>query len=256
MAGSELVAVLRGDLDEIAEHVVVPDLERLHLGVVGVAGLQRGHHPAGFVAQRAPGSRQAPHRIAPRRSRRRASRAATGSPSAAASCAAIAGSGRCNAAIASVISATAGVAVSRSRSSAASGLETIANRGEIARAAARHHQPSQRAGEVGRGGEARADVAAQERVGREQLDRVEPARDHGGVGQRGGKALRQQPRAGDGDGAVDGADQRAAALAGLRAHQLRGWSASRHRSRASRRRPHGSAATAAAAGRSGCARHR
>ena len=49
----QLLAVLRGHLDEIAEHVVVPDLQRAHAGRVGVARLQRRDHAAGFVAQRA-----------------------------------------------------------------------------------------------------------------------------------------------------------------------------------------------------------
>ena len=40
------VAVLRGHLDEIAEHVVVADLQALHAGVVSVARLHRGHHEA------------------------------------------------------------------------------------------------------------------------------------------------------------------------------------------------------------------
>ena len=52
-ARQQLVAVLRGHLDEIAEHVVVPDLQRAHAGLVGVARLQRRDHPARFVAQRA-----------------------------------------------------------------------------------------------------------------------------------------------------------------------------------------------------------
>ncbi len=47
----QLLAVLRGDLDEIAEHVVVPDLERLDAGVVGIARLHRGDHAARGVAQ-------------------------------------------------------------------------------------------------------------------------------------------------------------------------------------------------------------
>ncbi len=49
----QLVAVLRGDLDEIAEHIVVPDLERLDAGVVGVARLHRRNHEARGVAQAA-----------------------------------------------------------------------------------------------------------------------------------------------------------------------------------------------------------
>ena len=51
--GHQLVAVLRGDLDEIAEHVVVPDLQRADAGRFGVAHLQRGDDAARFVAQRA-----------------------------------------------------------------------------------------------------------------------------------------------------------------------------------------------------------
>ena len=38
--GEQLLAVLRGDLDEIAEHVVVPDFQRAHAGRLGVARLQ------------------------------------------------------------------------------------------------------------------------------------------------------------------------------------------------------------------------
>ena len=51
--GHQLVAVLRRHLDEIAEHVVVPDLEDADAGVFGVARLQRGDDAARFVAQRA-----------------------------------------------------------------------------------------------------------------------------------------------------------------------------------------------------------
>ena len=52
-ARQQLLAVLRAHLDEIAEHIVVPDLQRAHAGVLGIARLQRGDHPARFVAQRA-----------------------------------------------------------------------------------------------------------------------------------------------------------------------------------------------------------
>ena len=68
----QLLAVLRGHLDEIAEHVVVAHLERAHAGLVGVARLQRRDHAARFVAQ-ARASRRAPRRIRRARSRRRAS---------------------------------------------------------------------------------------------------------------------------------------------------------------------------------------
>ena len=49
----QLVAVLRGDVDEIAEHVVVPDFQRADAGRLGVTHLQRGDDAARFVAQRA-----------------------------------------------------------------------------------------------------------------------------------------------------------------------------------------------------------
>ncbi len=42
--GHQSVAVLRGDLDEISEHVVVANLETLHACVVGVARLHRRDH--------------------------------------------------------------------------------------------------------------------------------------------------------------------------------------------------------------------
>ena len=45
-----LLAVLRRHLDEVAEHVVVPDLERLDAGLVAVTRLQRGDDAAGLVA--------------------------------------------------------------------------------------------------------------------------------------------------------------------------------------------------------------
>ena len=51
-------------------------------------------------------------------------------------------------------------------------------------------------------------------------DRVEPVRDRGRIGQRRGEPLRQQPRARRRHRAVDGGEQRAAPLAGERAHQF------------------------------------
>ena len=51
--GEQLLAVLRGHLDEIAQHVVVADLERADAGLVRVARLQRRDHAARFIAQRA-----------------------------------------------------------------------------------------------------------------------------------------------------------------------------------------------------------
>ena len=49
----QLVAVLGCDFHEIAEHIVVPDFQRLDLGLLGIAGLERGNDAARFIAQRA-----------------------------------------------------------------------------------------------------------------------------------------------------------------------------------------------------------
>ena len=43
--------MLRGDLDEIAEHIVVADLQALDAGVLGIARLHRGDDEARGVAQ-------------------------------------------------------------------------------------------------------------------------------------------------------------------------------------------------------------
>ena len=41
---NQFVAVLGGDLDEIAQHIVVPDFERADAGILSVARLQCGDH--------------------------------------------------------------------------------------------------------------------------------------------------------------------------------------------------------------------
>jgi len=47
------LAVLRGHFDEIAEDIVVLDLENANAGFFDVTRLQCGDDAAGFVAQRA-----------------------------------------------------------------------------------------------------------------------------------------------------------------------------------------------------------
>ncbi len=47
----QFIAVLRRDVDEIAEHIVMPDFQRPDAGGLGVAHLQRGDDAARFVAQ-------------------------------------------------------------------------------------------------------------------------------------------------------------------------------------------------------------
>ena len=53
--GQEPLALGGRHLDEIAEHVVVLDLERADAGLLGIARLQTDDHVAGVVAQLARG---------------------------------------------------------------------------------------------------------------------------------------------------------------------------------------------------------
>ena len=47
----QLVAMLRSDVDKIAEHVVVPDFQRADAGGLGIFDLKRGDDAARFIAQ-------------------------------------------------------------------------------------------------------------------------------------------------------------------------------------------------------------
>jgi hypothetical protein len=100
-------------------------------------------------------------------------------------------------------------------------MQAIADCGEVARPAATDHEPRQRAGEIGRRREPGANVGAQIDLAHKQPDGVEAPDDRGRVGERRREALRQHAGARDRDGAIDGGDQRAAALAALGAHQLK-----------------------------------
>ena len=77
----QLVAVLRGHLDEIAEHVVVPDLQRADAGLLGIARLQGGDR-RGAIRRAARAPRRAPRRS--RRATKPPSRRNSGSSSASA----------------------------------------------------------------------------------------------------------------------------------------------------------------------------
>ena len=168
----QAIAVLRGHLDEIAEHVVVPDLERADLGFVRVARLQRGHDPARLIAQRpgliecliVTGANEAAVAAKRRKlvgervgklTRYRRIRAAQG------------GSG-----FAEFLRER--LEVTQPAGEFLGGQESLADRGEIARSAAPERQPRERAGQIRCGGEARAQFAAQRR-GRPASRRSRPA---------------------------------------------------------------------------------
>ena len=214
----QLVAVLRGDLDEIAEHVVVADFEALDGGRLGVARLHRGDDEARGVAQIAGlverGLIAFAHKaavaldqrqlfgqraleFARQFARRPAQRRHHG--------------GDFRRRI---------LKLRQSRQRGIGRQNAVAQSREVARAAASDRQSRQRARHVGRGAQRGADFVAHGGVGDEGGDRIEPPRDRGAVGERRGKPLRKQARSGCGHGAVDGVEQRAAPFAGQRPRQF------------------------------------
>ena len=206
----EAFGVVGADLDEIAEHVVVLDLQTANLGLAGVARLQAGNHPAALVAEpprlvelgvvavadEAAVALQM-RQIWPERGgegfdqpgRRRGD------------------GGRRRGDL-------LGEGAVQPAGDPPGGGETVADGGEIARAAAVEGEPRQRPGEVGRGGEVAAEPLSEPGVGEHEGDRVEAAGDEGGVGRGTGETAGEQPGAGAGDRAVDRRDQAAAPLAG------------------------------------------
>lgn len=98
--------------------------------------------------------------------------------------------------------------------------ERVAQRGEIARAAAAEREALQRPRNVGAAPQRRAQVLAQPLGAEEELDRVEPVGDRARVGEGRREPLGEQPRSGPRDGPVDGGEEAAAALAGESLRQL------------------------------------
>ena len=182
--------------------------------------------------------------------------AGNSSASARASSVAIAASGRRSAAMAVGDIARHVRQRRKARGKFRRGANPVADRGEIARPAAADDDARQRARQIGHGLERAAQIAAHGAVVDESRDRIEPVRDFVRIGQRRGEPLRQQARAGRRHRAVDGRQQRAAPLAGERANQFEIGARRLIDRRAWRRRPRAPAATAAAACRSACARHR
>ena len=227
----QFVAVLRGDLDEIAEHVVVADLQALDAGIVGVARLHRGDDEARGVAQIAALVERRLIAFADETAVALDQRQLLGER-----------------------------AFEFAREIARRAAQRLHHRGDllrrIARAApsrasawsaakmpsrrpARSRGPPRptdnRASARDMSGAARSVVRISSRagaIGDEGRDRVQPPRDRRAVGQRRREPLRQQPRAGGSHRAVDGIEQRAAPFAGQRPRQFEigaGGGIDRHR---------------------------
>ena len=213
----------RRDLDEIAEHVVVADLQRLDAGRLGISRLQAGDDLAAAVAQApmlveigvgavadeaavaridAEASRRAPPTETARSARGAAARRSTmpissrGSPSASPRAQELRGKG-----------------VRRSESHRATAPRSRGPpRPSASRASARARS--------GAGLQRFAQIVPQARLVGEIGDRIEPRVQRRRIGQRTAEPARQLARAGRGDGAVDGGKQAPGARALVRAHQL------------------------------------
>ena len=210
-----------GHLDVVAEHVVVPDLQRRGRRSPRRSRLQPGDHAARLVAQRA-ASRRARRRSPRARSRRRASSSGSSSASAASSM------------LGEVPAGSAAIAASAAASSAGSARPPSS----VARSApprrARRAARRGRAGRRGRAPAATARAACRRRrfsACAQRLARAASRRRRtptassrasiaAGIGQRRDQPLGEQPRAAAGHRAVDRGEQRAVAAAGQRAHQF------------------------------------
>ena len=224
------VAVLRRDLDEIAEHVVVPDLERLDAGILGVARLHRGDDEAGSVAQIAAFVERGLITLADEAAVALDQRQLFGQR-------AFELAGKVARGPAQRLHHGDDLRRRRfdlrqPRQCLIRREDAIAQARQIARAAASDRQPRQGARHVGCGLERGADIVTRGAVGNERRNRIQPPCDRRAVGKWRGKALCQQPGAGGGDGAVDRIEQRSAPLAGQRARQFEvgaGGGVDRHR---------------------------
>ena len=226
----QLVAVLRRHLDEIAEHVVVADLERLDAGILGVARLHRGDDEAGGVAQIPALVERGLIAFADEAAVALDQRQLFG---------------ECAFEFAREVARGTAQRLHHGhdfrrrrfelrepRQRRIGSEDAVAQARKIARAAASDRQPRQGARHVGRGAQRGSDIVARGAVGDKGRNRIQPPRDCRAVGERRGETLRQQPRAGGGDGAIDRIEQRSAPLARQRARQFEigaGGGIDRHR---------------------------
>ena len=107
-------------------------------------------------------------------------------------------------------------AVAQHRAHPARFGQPVADLAQIARTAAARDQPPQRAPDIGRLPQHRAQIGAQQRIGVEMVDAGQPLFDRAAIRQRGGQVLGQLARARAGGAAVDAGDQAAGAPAALR----------------------------------------
>ena len=227
-----------GDLDEIAEHVVVAHLQRFDAGRVGVARLQPGDHLAAAVSELAMLIEIAVKTIADEAAVALVQRQLVGErrvkdlldvlghrfeP-------------RCDS-IELLRQAEAG-GTGEMRGKRSGRGDGIAHRAEIARTATGKRKPRQRPRQVRRAFQLLAQRLPQPRLAGEIGDGVETRIDGGGIGERAAEPARKLARACAGDGAVDGREQACGARALVRSHKLEiGASCGVDEQQASRRFP-------------------
>src|SRR5215472_3813787 len=213
--GHQLFAVLRRNINEIAEHIVVPDFQRANAGGFGVAHLQARDHAPRFVAQRA--------RPIERRCVAGADKAAVAPQMWQLVSEHLAQFlGERGVALAQLLCDFRDIArqvgqARESRREVRRGKDAVANGAEIARPAAADDDTRQCARQIRCAFEPRAQIAARRGIGGECRHRVEPMTDLDWIAQGRGEPLRQKPRPCRGDSAIGGAKERAAPLAGERA---------------------------------------
>ncbi len=211
------VGVPRRDLDMIAEHRIVADLERADAGRIAVARLERCDRAAavgGGVAERvergviAFGDIAALRRIDRRRFDQRRAQA-IGERGMAAELRQQLGEQR------RAVALRFELGLQRGR-----GGEAVAQQGEVARASPAGGKPGQRAREIGHGFQRLAHPLAADRILVQPCGEREPRLDRRLVGQRRANILAQQAAAGGRLAAVDLAEQASGNAAADRARQL------------------------------------
>jgi hypothetical protein len=201
-------AVLRGHFDEIAEDIVVLDLEHANARVLGITHLQRRDHASRFIAERAGliedlvitfanetavafEGRQLSGERGRQFGRQHAIRLAAG----------LHRGGHLGGFF---------LEGRKPTGKFSGGQYAVANGGKIARSATADGQSRQRAGKIRRGVQAGARFRARRRIAGKAGDRVEPFCNLRRIGQRGRQPLGEPPRAGCRHCVVDGIEQRAA----------------------------------------------
>ncbi len=216
--GEHFLAMLGGNVDEIAEHIVVPDFQRADTRHLGIANLQRRDDAARFVAQCAGFVEgrliTCPHKapVTPR-GRQLVGQGPTKL------------SGERAIGLAQRLGGAGEVPRPLRERRYPLGKccrceNSVANGGKVARPAAADDDTGQCARQIWRCFQPLAQLRANDPIVDQDRDRIEAMADLARVGQRRGKPLCQKPRARRRHRAIDSGKQRTPPLAADRSHQF------------------------------------